>query len=53
VKLPFQPPPSKVIVFAAGLSAVMVNPAAGSARRRYEAISVGDGDERTIATLFG
>jgi hypothetical protein len=53
VKLPIQPFPENVIVVVAASSAVMVKPAAGKARRRYAAISVGGGDETTIATLFG
>ena len=40
-------------MFVAGLSAVIMKPLAGKARRRYELISAGDGDETTAVTLFG
>jgi hypothetical protein len=43
----------KVIVFVAGLSAMIMKPAAGNARRRYELSSAGDGEETTATTLFG
>ena len=41
------------MVFAAGLSAVIMKAAAGNERRRYELISAGEGDETTAVTLFG
>ena len=41
------------MVFAAGLSAVIMKPAAGNARRRYELSSAAEGDETTAVTLFG
>jgi hypothetical protein len=40
-------------VLVAGLSAVIMKPAAGNARRRYALISAADGDETTAVTLFG
>jgi hypothetical protein len=43
----------KVIVFVAGLSAVIMKPVAGKAWRRYELISAGEGEETTAVTLFG
>lgn len=41
------------MVFASGLSMVMSKPAAGKARRRYDATAAGDGDDTTATTLFG